>query len=317
MKRVTAFILSLALLILPVLAGGEDSSASPDEFVAEIMDSYSFRDGNYAIAFRSMYDGETWLYNAGEYFKVASVFKLPLNMYFYEMETAGEIEPDAIVGGVRLDLAHYYSLEFSNNEISEAMLDYLGGYAQYKTDILKYIGGAADDVTDEYYYDNAFTAEMLLNILDYLYSHSQDFEGQLEHMLAAQPGEYLESGELDCEIAQKYGSQSYDGVLHVAVAGIVYADEPFLITVLTRSAYGAAEAMGRLCDAFAAWDAQRVEELKAQEEVEPSPTPDVNEPAQELTLPETLAIDAAEAVCGIAPLPAQLPWSEIFRFLYE
>ena len=215
------------------------------------------------------------------------------------------------------DLAHYYSLEFSNNEISEAMLDYLGGYAQYKTDILKYIGGAADDVTDEYYYDNAFTAEMLLNILDYLYSHSQDFEGQLEHMLAAQPGEYLESGELDCEIAQKYGSQSYDGVLHVAVAGIVYADEPFLITVLTRSTYGAAEAMGRLCDAFAAWDAQRVEELKAQEEVEPSPTPDVNEPAQELTLPETLAIDAAEAVCGIAPLPAQLPWSEIFRFLYE
>lgn len=317
MKRVTAFILSLALLILPVLAGGEDSSASPDEFVAEIMDSYSFRDGNYAIAFRSMYDGETWLYNAGEYFKVASVYKLPLNMYFYEMEAAREIEPDTIVGGVSLELAHYYSLEFSNNEISEAMLDYLGGYAQYKTDILKYIGGAADDVTDEYYYDNAFTAEMLLNILDYLYSHSQDFEGQLEHMLAAQPGEYLESGELDCEIAQKYGSQSYDGVLHVAVAGIVYADEPFLITVLTRSTYGAAEAMGRLCDAFAAWDAQRVEELKAQEEVEPSPTPDVNEPAQELTLPETLAIDAAEAVCGIAPLPAQLPWSEIFRFLYE
>ena len=158
---------------------------------------------------------------------------------------------------------------------------------------------------------------MVLNILDYLYTHSEDFEEQLEHMLAAQPDEYLESGELDCEIAQKYGSQSYNGVLHVAVAGIVYAEEPFLITVLTRSAYGAAEAMGRLCDAFAAWDAQRVEELKSQEEAAPSPTPDVNEPAQELTLPETLAIDAAEAVCGIAPLPAQLPWSEIFRFLYE
>lgn len=317
MKRVTAFILSLALLILPVLASGEDSSASPDEFVAEIMDSYSFRDGNYAIAFRSMYDGETWLCNAGEYFKVASVYKLPLNMYFYEMETAGEIEPDAIVGGVRLDLAHYYSLEFSNNEISEAMLDYLGGYAQYKTDILKYIGGAADDVTDEYYYDNAFTAEMLLNILDYLYSHSQDFEGQLEHMLAAQPGEYLESGELDCEIAQKYGSQSYDGVLHVAVAGIVYADEPFLITVLTRSTYGAAEAMGRLCDAFAAWDAQRIASIEESKlEVPPaSPTPNTDDgEAEELKQSAHEAVlSAIRAVCAAAPLPERLPWEIIFQ----
>ena len=44
---------------------------------------------------------------------------------------------------------------------------------------------------------------MVLNILVYLYTNSEDFEAQIGHMLLAQPDQYLESGELDCDIAQK------------------------------------------------------------------------------------------------------------------
>lgn len=200
MKRPLALTLALILMstiVLPVLADGEDFADSPDEFVPEIMSEHYISDRNYAIAFKSMYDGETWLYNAEEYFKVASVYKLPLNMYFYELENSGRIDPDTLIGGMTLDQCHYYSLEFSNNQISEAMFNYLGGYAEYKRLILPYTGYSEDELESDYYYDNAFTARMVLNILDYLYTNSEDFEAQIGHMLLAQPDQYLESGELD------------------------------------------------------------------------------------------------------------------------
>ena len=138
MKRALAITLALLTLLLPVRADVEEDLSDPGEFVSEIMDSWHFSEGSYAIAFKSMYDGETWYYNADEYFKVASVYKLPLNMYFYEMEAAGEIDPDTRIAGMTLDQCHYYSLEFSNNQISEAMFNYLGGYAEYKRLILPY-----------------------------------------------------------------------------------------------------------------------------------------------------------------------------------
>ena len=318
MRRAAAALLAILTLFLPVLADGEASARGPEDFVAEIMEGgYGFSEANYAVGFMSLYDGETWFHNADEYFKVASVYKLPLNMYFYELENAGELAPDAIVGGVRLEQAHLYSLEFSNNEISERMLDYLGGYAQYKRDILKYIGGAAEDVTDEYYYDNAFTAEMVLNILGYLNAHSDEFEEQLEHMLAAQPDQYLKSGELGAPIAQKYGYERYDGVLHVAVAGIVYAEEPFLLTILTRGSYAAVDAMGELCDAFAEWEAGRAAALRA--EAEALEAERLAEEARERERAELEGIvrDCVGAALSASPLPAGLPWPRLNGALFE
>ena len=64
MKRLAAILLALLTLVLPALAGGEESVPTPDEFVPEIMGEYFRSDENYAIAFRSMYDGETWLWNS-------------------------------------------------------------------------------------------------------------------------------------------------------------------------------------------------------------------------------------------------------------
>ena len=318
MKRPLALTLALILMstiVLPVLADGEDFADSPDEFVPEIMSEHYISDRNYAIAFKSMYDGETWLYNAEEYFKVASVYKLPLNMYFYELENSVRIDPDTLIGGMTLEQCHYYSLEFSNNQISEAMFNYLGGYAEYKRLILPYTGYSEDELESDYYYDNAFTARMVLNILDYLYTNSEDFEAQIGHMLPAQPDQYLESGELDCDIAQKYGYETYNEVLHVAVAGIVYADEPFLITILTRGSYSAVDAMGELCDAFAAWDAERIAAIEAEKENQPEPTAEPDEPADETQELEAAALELAQAVCSVSPLPACLPWGELFENL--
>ena len=48
------------------------------------------------------------------------------------------------------------------------------------------------------------------------------------------PGNTSRAGTAASRVAQKYGYEHYDGVLNICIAGIVYTEEPFLITVLTR-----------------------------------------------------------------------------------
>ena len=314
MKRALAFALALiTLATLPVYAGGEGSVLSPDEFVPEIMSDAYISEGNYAVAFMSTYDGEVWYSNEEEYFEVASVYKLPLNMYYCELENSGELDPDSTVAGIPLSRCHLYSIENSNNPVSEAMYEQLGGYTAFKRLILPYTGYTEDELQPDYYNENAFTARMVLNILRYAWDNQQDFSELIDHMLAAQPGEYLESGSFEGEIAQKYGYDSYDGVLHVAVAGIVYAGSPFLIAVLTRGSYAAVDAMGKLADAFAAWDEQRIASLPEElPEETPEPEP---EPELDMDAVRNFATQMLVNACYAAPEPALLPWDEIINLV--
>lgn len=318
MRRALAALLAALVFVLPVLADGEVSSPpGPEEFVPEIMEGAGLGEGGYAVAFRSLDGGGDWYYNEEAYFKAASVYKLPLNMYFYELENSGALSPDELIGGIRLSVCHRESLEHSDNPISQAMLDYLGGYAQYKRLILPYTGYVESELRPDYYNENAFTARMVLNILDYLYTHSDEFAGAIDHLLAAQPGQYLKGGSLDAPIAQKYGYERYDGVLHVAVAGIVYGEHPFLIAILTRGSYAAVDAMGELCDAFAEWEAGRAAALRA--EAEALEAERLAEEARERERAELEGIvrDCVDAALSASPLPAGLPWPRLNGALFE
>ncbi|HIS66527.1 MAG TPA: hypothetical protein IAC18_03075, partial [Candidatus Scatomorpha merdipullorum] len=136
-------------------------------------------------------------------------------------------------------------------------------------------------------------------------------------MLAAQPDQYLKSGALGVPIAQKYGYERYDGVLHVAVAGIVYTEEPFLLTILTRGSYAAVDAMGELCDAFAEWESGRAAALRA--EAEALEAERLAEEARERERAELEGIvrDCVDAALSASPLPAGLPWPRLNGALFE
>ena len=60
-KRAAALLLAALILCLPVHSDGE--VPAPEEFVPEIMSAHGLREGNYAVAFKSLYDGETWMCN--------------------------------------------------------------------------------------------------------------------------------------------------------------------------------------------------------------------------------------------------------------
>lgn len=215
-------------------------------------------------------------------------------MYFYELEAAGEIASDEPIYGVPLDYCHEQSLVYSNNELSQNMIDWIGSYRQFK-DIAFGYTGLDDSLRDaEYYACGGFSARMMVGMLQTLWDDPETFGQEIEYLKEANPGEYLESGECGLEIAQKYGYEHYDGILNICIAGIVYTDEPFLITVLTRGVGWAEVLMGELCDAFAEYEQTR-------ERVEPVP-PETGAEGPSVQ-PVSALLDAARLALRLAGFP--------------
>lgn len=265
--RLLASLLAAALLLLPCPALADEAQDTLDETLEELFERYRLTEDNFAIGFRALSDGTEYWYNADKLFETASLYKLPLNMYFYELEAAGKIAPDELIYGVPLDFCHEQSLVYSNNELSQLMIDWIGSYRDFKDIAFGYTGLDESERDWDYYACGGFSARMMVGMLQTLWDDPDTFGQEIEHLKKANPGEYLKSGECSLEIAQKYGYEHYDGILNICIAGIVYTDEPFLITVLTRGVGEAGSLMGELCDAFAEYEQTR-------ERVEPEP-PDI------------------------------------------
>lgn len=251
-----AILISLSLLLaIPVVTPVQAHAAPPreelDERIAEIMHRYDLDETRLAYAYRPADSDDEVVYNEDALFQSASVYKLPLNMYYYELEAAGLIESDELVNGYRLDICHEQSLVYSNNELSEGMINAMGGYRDFKESIAAYSGADLEAVDGEYFWNSVFSAKMLLETLQYLYNDTELFSECIYYMKQAQPEQYIKGGVTEYEVAQKYGYRSdEDGSIHIAVAGIVYTPEPFLLVILTNNVWSALELMSELAAAF-------------------------------------------------------------------
>lgn len=292
LRLLASLLLAALLLCSPALADG--AADALDAAVGALFEEYDLSERNFALGFRALSDGTEYWYNADKLFETASLYKLPLNMYFYELEAAGEIASDEPIYGVPLDYCHEQSLVYSNNELSQNMIDWIGSYRQFKDIAFGYTGLDESERGFDYYASGGFTARMMAGMLQTLWDDPDTFGEAIEHLKKAHPGEYLESGECGLEIAQKYGYEHYDGILNICIAGIVYTDEPFLITVLTRGVGWAEVLMGKLCDAFAEYEQTR-------ERVEPVP-PETGAEGPSVQ-PVSALLDAARLALRLAGFP--------------
>ena len=292
LRLLASLLLAALLLCSPALADG--AADALDAAVGALFEEYDLSERNFALGFRALSDGTEYWYNADKLFETASLYKLPLNMYFYELEAAGEIAPDESIYGVPLDYCHEQSLVYSNNELSQLMVDWIGSYRQFKEIAFGYTGLDESERSFDYYVSGGFTARMMVGMLQTLWDDPETFGQEIEYLKEANPGEYLESGDCGLEIAQKYGYEHYDGVLNICIAGIVYTDEPFLITVLTRGVGWAEVLMGELCDAFAEY-----EQTRAHVEPEPPETGAEGPSVQ----PVSALLDAARLALRLAGFP--------------
>lgn len=231
LAMVLAFAALLSLSPATLASEGADLAA----LLGEYIQSKSINGGDISIAYYNTANGEEYLWNSEEYFTAASIYKLPLNMYYYELEAAGEISPDTRIGGHPLSSCHQHSLQYSNNELSEAMVSRLGTYQQYKTLIAKYGGIPLESLPNTYFTGNRFNTAFILNTLKILYDGQEFFADAIRYLKDATPGQWFETNipDSECTIAQKYGWVVSDRT-YAHTAGIVYTEEPFLLVVFTR-----------------------------------------------------------------------------------
>ena len=222
-----------ALIVSGTAAAAAPSQESLDDVVADFMDEYGLNSENFALSYYNTVTGEAYGYNDTHMMVAASTFKLPLNLYYYDLERNGELDPDAYIAGAGTTLsdAHYQSLVWSNNEVSIGLLYNLGDFRTYKELMRRYFTMEDEEIEYIYYADNYYCTRMMIDALTYLYDNQEDFSEMIGYMLEAQPGEYFKAGvPEEYDVAHKYGW--YEGAVNDV--GIIYTPEPFLLAVYTQ-----------------------------------------------------------------------------------
>lgn len=236
--------LLLAALLLAVCAPAVRAEEGDERFAgktaAQVAQAFikenNLSKKNFALSFYDTVTGEEYNYNETKMMTAASTFKLPLNLYYYELQAAGKISGSAEIpdADATLDECHERSLVYSDNEVSIAMLYHLGNFRTYKQLMRKYFTMTDAEIDPAYYADNNYCTRMMMDCLKYLYARQDKFPEMLGYLKQAEPGAYFKHYVTGCEIAHKYGS--FDGAENDV--GIFYTDEPFLLAVYTKGIVG-------------------------------------------------------------------------------
>ena len=295
-------------LVIAMLCGTAAAYEAPTDFsdmtleaaMEELMAEYQLTENNFSMSFYNTVTGETYDFNENKFSIAASTYKLPLNMYFYEMEQEGKIDPNEkfMWTGMTLSEVHRQSVLYSNNEVSEAMTAYWNNYYIYKENMRKYSSMPVEEIDEYYYLTNASCTRMMIDTLKYLYDNSDRFEEMIGYMKAAVPGQYFKAGVQEYEIAHKYGEVN-EFVNDVA---IIYTPQPILLAVYTQGIYGAGVCaqVARLVTNYTVWQTEQTEAEPVFSEV--TELVDTQElPTQEETSDEE-EVAAEEEISGIEEL---------------
>ncbi len=221
-----------------------ENEKAMEQLFLDYISELDLENSEIAISYYNLVTKESYSYNEDEMFMPASLYKLPLNMYYYEQEAEGAISADTIFAGYTLEECHMLSLQYSDNETSEEMKFSLGTEEEFKEAVQKY-GRMPDNVIgEEYFTTKNFSAKYMMNTLKYLNNKKDFFNEAITYLKNANPGQYFEMylPDSECEVAQKYGW--YDGNIHTI--GIVYAAQPYLLCVLTEDMAYAESVIGEI-----------------------------------------------------------------------
>ena len=202
-----------------------------DTIVAEFMEENNLSADNFSLSYYNTVTGETYFFNETKMMDAASTYKLPLNMYYYELQARGEVSGSDYFGGTTLNNCHMQSIVWSNNELSQVLRRNLGSYDTYKHLMRQYTTMPESEVDPVFYTRNRYCTRMMLEILQYLYDRQTEFAELIGYMKEAMPGAYFKKYIDDCEIAHKYGSNQ--GAENDV--GIFYTEQPFLLAVYTQN----------------------------------------------------------------------------------
>ena len=255
-----------------------------DGLMERLLDKYGTDSDHVGIGYYFPRTGEEHYINADKYIVSASMFKVPLNMILADRVSDGEMTMDTDIFGMPYRWYQYRTIVHSDNERSVNLMDYMGGYSEFKRLQIPYLGNdPSEDLGWNYQIENYYNAREFIHLLRMLYEEPERFPGIIENMLEAEPYSYFRQYELRWPIAQKYGfvGQEENWVYHTYIntCGIIYTDDPFLLVVFTDNVATAYDLISECCMVMCDYsnllsaqadrrEAEEAEALKAQQEAD-------------------------------------------------
>lgn len=229
---ISAFLTGIS--VLPIQAEDEPEPLSDQiqAFVNENgLDSFSF-----ALLYYNTETGESYEYNPDTALFCASIYKLPLNMLYYDKERNGELSQNMSILGYDLADAHYQSIVQSNNDVSDAMIYAIGTYQDFKRNVCASYGGErygnADAMDPIIYQENDFPAGLMMSVVKYLWDHQSDYSDLLSLMSAEDQRNGFEQNIPDSvTVYQKQGWYPQTNT----VCEIVMEEEPYLCVIMVNN----------------------------------------------------------------------------------
>ena len=263
----------------PVAADNDSDDISfEDKSWDEIMDAllakHNTTRDSVAVAYVNLVSGEEYFINPDVYMVAASMYKLPLNMFFTEAIHTGEFDWDAIYPfpyeEVRND-----SIIYSDNNQSMFLYDILGGYEKFRLLTSEYMGTAYESLDPSDVFYNRYTAREFASCLKYLYDNQENFPGMIETMQQAEPERFFKLYEPRFKVAHKYGYYSENGRVNMNDCGIAFTSEPIALVMFTQSVPDPEPLLTEYCTIMCEYTEYLVAKAMATPEPTPSPEPTV------------------------------------------
>ena len=239
-KRIRSFLcLSISafltgISVLPIQA--EDEPEPLSDQIQAFVNENGLDSSSFALLYYNTETGESYEYNPDTALFCASIYKLPLNMLYYDKERSGELSQNKSILGYDLADAHYQSIVQSNNDVSDAMIYAIGTYQDFKRNVCASYGGErygnADAMDPIIYQENDFPAGLMMSVVKYLWDHQSDYSDLLSLMSAEDQRNGFEQNIPDSvTVNQKQGWYPQTNT----VCEIVMEEEPYLCVIMVNN----------------------------------------------------------------------------------
>ncbi len=220
-----------------------------EQITEEFFVKRSINPDTVGIGYYNTVTGEEHYHKGDIYRNLASLYKVPLNMYYAEKVHNGEMTMDDVIGYISYGELQKYSIVYSNNEQSEILLEHTGTHEQYRSAIAAYLFPEDVEPDNTFITGNMVTPEQLVTCLRRLYNEPEKFPDVLDCMKQAEPENFFAFSERRYPIAHKYGSSMNDGygLCTLNDMGIIYTDDPFILVMMTEWTTGSVQTLSEYC----------------------------------------------------------------------
>ena len=286
LKKAIAAAVALTLCLslgFSALADGDDDALYAgktwEEVVDRVLEECDVSRDHITAGYCNLVTGEEHYINGDEYKTAASMYKLPLNMYFTDLIQSGQFDWDSYYPNVTYEYVRDASLIYSDNDWSMFLWSssVIGGYSKFRELTAPYMGVDLNDVPDNYYSDNIYTARQFINCLKLLYNEQDRFPGIIETMQQTEQERFFMLREPRFKIAHKYGYISENGHSFMNDCGLAFTSQPIALVMFTDNVDNAEELLTAYCTAVCEYTNYTVANPPATPTPEPTaePTPTV------------------------------------------